>query len=305
MGIWDFGLYDNDMTADIKGSFQELLEQDIAPKEIRSIIREEYADLLSDPDEGLIATLALYDQLLDCGSLTKVERKKALELVAKIEQSERWINVSQEFLSGRKNELTRLRERFQTVENKKPSPKKKAKTIPWEVGQLYALPITMEAATSENVPKIGNEYILLYVNGYQIEDTRDVHFWVKFTQSGEIPRTAEEFNRLPFVQVCSTKMEDRFGPFRCYENVPTAFQQQYCPDEWDELPEFTMKIFGAKREQPPANLRFLGDYIGVVPPKYEYFRYPFPDGAVWKYAEEYIMNRYRIFTLKKAPRYYR
>ncbi len=305
MGIWGFGLYDNDVTADIKDSFQELLEQDIAPKDIRTIIKEEYAELLLDPDEGLIATLALYDQLLDCGSLTKAERSKALEIISRIEQAECWINVSQEFLSGRKNELARLRERFQTVENKKPSPKKKAKTIPWEVGQLYALPITMEDAVAAGVPEIGNEYILLYVNGYQMEDKRDAHFWVKLTENGELPRTAEDFDRLPFVQICSTHMKDRLGPFRCCEDIPKAFQQQYCPDEWGELPEFTIKIFGAKREQPPVNLFYLGNCVGVTSPEYEYFRYPFPDGAVWKYAEEYILNRYRIFTLKKAPRYNR
>lgn len=305
MGIWGFGLYDNDVTVDIKDSFQELLEQDIAVREIRSIIKEEYAELLSNPDEGLIATLALYDQLLDCGSLTKVERKKALELVVQIEQAECWVNVSQAFLSGRRDELARLRERFQTVENKKPSPKKKSKTIPWEVGKLYALPITMESAVAAGVPEIGNEYILLYVNGYQMEDKRDAHFWVKFTNDGELPKSVEDFNRLPFVQICSTMMQKRLGPFKCYEDVPKAFQQQYCPDKWEELPEYTMKIFGAKREPPPSNLLYLGVYVGVIPPEYEYFRYPFPDGAVWKYAEEYILNRYRIFTLKKAPRYNR
>ena len=305
MCSWGFELYDDDVTSDIKDSFQELLEQDIAPKEIRSIIREEYADLLSDPDEGFVATLALYDQLLDCGSLTRTERSKALAIIAKIEETEHWINGTQEFLLGRLNELARLREKFQTVENKKPPPRKKVKTISWEAGQLYALPITMESAVAEGVPEIGNEYILLYVNGYQIEDKRDAHFWVKLTENGELPKTAEAFDRLSFVQVCSTKMENRFGPFECYENVPQAFQQQYCPDEWDELPEFTVKIFGAKREQPPVNLIYLGNFVGVSSPEYEYFRYPFPDGAVWKYAEEHILNRYRIFTLKKAPRYNR
>ena len=303
MGIWDFGLYDNDITADIKDSFQELLEQDIAAKEIRSIIKEEYADLLSDPHEGLIATLALYDQLLDCGSLTKAERSKALEIISKIEQEECWINVSQEFLSGRRNELARIREKFQTVENKKPSPRKKIKTIPWEVGQLYALPITMERAVAAGVPEIGNEYILIYVNGYQIEDKRDAHFWVKLTENRNLPKNVEDFNRLPFVQVCSTDMQDRFGPFRYYENVPKAFQQEYRPDKWNELPEFTLKIFDAKRRQPPVGLLYLGIYSGVTPPEYEYFRYPFPVGPVWKYAEEYILKYYRIFTLKKAPRY--
>jgi len=138
-----------------------------------------------------------------------------------------------------------------------------------------------------------------------MECKQSANFWVKFTNNGELPKSVEDFNRLPFTQVCSTKMESRFGPFQCYENVPEAFQQEYCPDEWNELPEYTLKIMDAKHRQPPVNLLYLGVYSGVTPPEYEYFRYPFPVGPVWKYAEEYILKYYRVFTLKKAPRYNR
>jgi len=160
----------------------------------------------------------------------------------------------------------------------------------WCEGQVFALPITKHDG-------FNGEYILLHVCGkgkkegrYQVPKMR-----VKLTQGGTLPQNEIEFNNIAYLQVGSTAMEFRMGPFSRLEDIPKEFQQQYCPDKWGNLPEYTITLHEYSDIHPPQSMIYLGRWMGIKAPEYEYIKYPFPFGVAWDYIEDFAIDRYSFY----------
>lgn len=118
-----------------------------------------------------------------------------------------------------------------------------------------------------------------------------------------LPKNADEYNELPFVQISCTAMEKRFAPFSSEDDLPDKYKQSYIPDEWGYLPEYSMMIYESRGNHPPESLQLLGTFDGIEPPKYNFRRYKSSLGAAWRYIEEYIIQEYRLHNLHQAQFY--
>ncbi|HIS59194.1 MAG TPA: hypothetical protein IAC17_02000 [Candidatus Faecousia faecipullorum] len=300
MAIWGPKLYESDCACDIKDEFTRLIESGMAPETAKVQILHSFSAAFSDADESGIARLALADVMWSHGALQDDHRAEILGYLQAGGDRWFWERNAPQLLDARKAELNRLEKRL-----RKPCSLKKVsvkKQLAWEVGQLYALPLTSDRASQCKVP---NEFLLLYFYG----DAGDIQgystplAWAKITRNGHLPETAEEFNTLPFVQISCTAMADRFAPFAGEDALPEEEKQLYIPDDWGYLPEYTMMVYESRGNHPPKSLHLLGAFDGIAPPKYEYHRYQSSHGAAWRYLEDYVLERYRLHNLHQAQFY--
>lgn len=302
MAIWGAKLYESDCTCDMRDTFLRLLGEGLAPELVKKQILEEFAESFSDSDECDAARLALAELLWSVGALSEKERMDILSFLKAGGDILFWQENAPHMIDFRRRELKRLER--QLGQHSPPQVRKKirAKQFLWEVGQIYALPIhDASAATLQ----IQNEFLLLYVyaeaepvNGYRVPLV-----WAKLTQNGVLPGSAEEFHALPYIQISCTAMEDRFKPFSSREELPQKYWQDYLPDAWGYLPEFSMMIYESRGNHPPKDLQLLGTFEGIKPPEYNYRRYKSSHGAAWRYLEEYLLQRYRLHNLHQAQFY--
>ena len=299
MAIWGPKLYESDCTSDIRDEFLKLMDSGIPPDQAKQRILSIFAEAFSDSDEGDSARLALAALLWSVGALSKVDRLEILSFLKAGGDILFWSENAPQFVDLRKKELKRLEKRFSSPTTGKTIRRSKAKQFSWEIGQIYAFPIH---DASESLSGIQNEYILLYfyseaeaVNGYRV-----LLAWAKITQTGKLPGDAKEFNELPYIQIACTATENRFMPFANVESLPQEYVQEYVPDEWGYLPEYSMMIYESRGNHPPKDMQLLGAFEGVDPPKYNYRRYKSAHGAAWRYLEEYILQGYRLHNLHQA-----
>lgn len=304
MGIWGPGLYDNDCTADIKESFQQYINNGISPAQIKQMLLDEYADLFNDEEDGPLAKLAIAEQLCMVDALDPSDREAMIAYLLNGGDLDNWIGQPPDLSTLRKKELRRLLTLFRTpASEKKNAPKQRnIVSFPWTVGQVYALPLCGQRA--KDLELIG-EYLLFYIfsesEEYKGEPTPEV--WIKLTSNGKLPRDSIEFNNLEYVQIACTAMNKRFSPFPSEDAVPKDYKQEYHPDDWGYLPEYSMSIFESKNTKPPKSLLLLGEYHAVLPPIYNYKRYRSAHGAVWKHLEDFVLLRYQIHNLRKGKMY--
>ena len=304
MGIWGPGLYDNDCTADVRDTFQQLLANGIRPEKAAKMIREENADMFRDSEDGPLSELALREQLFLFGALKEKER---IETIAYLESGgdySFWQENNPDLSEGRSKEILRLTLLFRSP------PPKTCKTkngvgrtkYNWKKGQGFAIPITGDVQVD-----FQGEYILLYVCGEaeKVDRFSIPEVYVKLTKGKVLPRNEQEFDMLDYVQISCTSMEERFCPFKCIEDIPEAYQQDYFPDAWGYLPEYTMVLYEAAGNHPPDSMIYLGCMDNVSPPFYNYRKYRALNGTAWDYLQEFVLQRYCLHNLRQAEFYKR
>lgn len=302
MAIWGAKLYESDSTSDIRDAFLKLIGNGLSPGQARQQIWNDFSESFSDSEEKDGARLALADQLFAAGVLSEGERVDILSFLEAGGDIPFWEENAPHLVECRRKELKRLETQFRQPPASKAKRKSSTKQFSWEMGQVYAIPIHDASA---DVLGIQGESILLYfyseaepINGYRIPLA-----WAKLTQNGKLPGNATEFNRLPYIQISCTAMEDRFHPFARQEDIPLEYVQEYIPDAWGYLPEYSMMIYESRGNHPPKDMALLGAFEGIEPPEYNYIRYKSSHGAAWRYLEEYILQGYRLHNLHQAAFY--
>jgi len=303
LGTWGPGLYDNDTASDIRDAFQELYDQNLSGEEIIETIYGNYEDIFKDADEGVIAYLSLCVCLHSVNLLPKDMLEKALDYIDDGADLACWGDCKQELYAARKKELQRVKKmllRKPVIKKCKKHPIKH-----YEVGEVYALPITCEKAKEMN---LDGEYFILIIVGHEKKVNKYEHplVYVKVTQNRKLPENADEINALEFVQISSKKASKRFAPYSCAEDMPIQYRegcQSGEPDEWNRLPEYRMSISETNNNHPPESLIFLGIFPDVLPPKNNYIAYKSMLGAAWIYLEEYVLLMYNLHNLRNAEFY--
>lgn len=305
MGIWGAKIYDSDFTSDIRDSYQSYLASGMSPTWVQQRIYLDFADLFADPVEGPVAKLAMAELLWDSGALLPMDRDDAIAYIQSGGDLAFWEINYPHWVSARKKELIRIRGKLLSC---MPSQKVRRtsvhKSFNWSVGEIYALPLS----NSEEVKMLNlqGEYILIYIHSEseEIKGYRTPRVWTKITRNGCLPKTAHEFNQLEYIQIACTKMEDRYQPFASEKDIPDDFRQEYHPDDWGYLPEYTLMIYESRGNHPPQKMDLIGSFSNVEPPKGNYMRYRSGLGAAWKHVEEYLLYRYRLHNLRQAKFYH-
>lgn len=84
MGMWGFGLYQNDTSLDVKDEFEELYNAGKTAQDITDKLMEDYKSIWGDIEEEPLFWLALADTQWNLGVLLPVVKEKALYWTDKI-----------------------------------------------------------------------------------------------------------------------------------------------------------------------------------------------------------------------------
>ena len=147
MGMWGFGLYQNDTSLDVKDEFEELYNNGKNVQEITDKLTEDYKNIMGDLDEEPLFWFALADTQCDLGVLLPYVKEKALD----------WIDKDSVMFNRQAMEISERAERKETLDKLKvkllspqPSEKKPIKRrtyrCQWKFGDVFAYKLESDLA---------------------------------------------------------------------------------------------------------------------------------------------------------------
>lgn len=102
MGAWGAGLFEDDITLDMKGDFEAAIASGVPPPEAGDRMMEEYADSLEDLEDGPGLALALAALLIDHGVQQHAIFVQARQVIETGDGLDRWFDAGEEDLANRK-----------------------------------------------------------------------------------------------------------------------------------------------------------------------------------------------------------
>jgi hypothetical protein len=135
MGTWGVALFSDDLAADLRNDFRDLIGEGMTANAVVKHLTKEYSSSLHDPDEAAVFWLALAATGWRLGLLDDDVRKNAMRVIESGQDLARWENSS----DRRKREQVLAKLRLQLD-----SPPPVGKSIPrtsksasnWQVGEI-------------------------------------------------------------------------------------------------------------------------------------------------------------------------
>jgi hypothetical protein len=90
MGTWGTAIFSDDLAADIRGDFRELIGDGLTPSEATESLKAEYSSSLDDPDEMSVFWIALALTQWKLGRLEDSTKKMALQVIDDGTDLARW-----------------------------------------------------------------------------------------------------------------------------------------------------------------------------------------------------------------------
>jgi hypothetical protein len=110
MGTWGYGIFEDDVTSDIKGDFEDYLDEGLTIDEATERILEEYEEFIEEDDDvGPTVYLALAYLQMEYDSLDNNIKIKALEIIENGLGLEVWEDAGESELEERKKVLNELK----------------------------------------------------------------------------------------------------------------------------------------------------------------------------------------------------
>src|SRR5438034_9969669 len=154
MGTWGYGIFENDVSVDVRLTFEDAIHRGDTVEEATRHVLAECADYLEDVDDRVQVWLALASLQLEQGSVEDSIRKRALEVIDQGADLKRWEETGTEAVEARKGMLELLRSSLlRPAVRKEAAPRrrlKKPKKLPYEEGTCFVVPLS-EGVTAEGV----------------------------------------------------------------------------------------------------------------------------------------------------------
>lgn len=110
MGTWGYEIFDDDTASDIKGDFEEYIEEGLSITEATEKILEEYQEIIEeDENDSPTVYLALALIQMEHGELQANIKKVALEIIESGKGLEIWEESGEDELEERKKILNELK----------------------------------------------------------------------------------------------------------------------------------------------------------------------------------------------------
>lgn len=109
MGTWSYGIFDDDLTSDVRYAFMENMKKGLSVEEATKNILEDFQDEVEDEYHFDIIYLALAALGLKQGCLLSDIKDKALEVIESENSLEIWKEVGSNELEQRKHVLEDLK----------------------------------------------------------------------------------------------------------------------------------------------------------------------------------------------------
>lgn len=147
MGAWGTGLYQNDLSADVKGDYLGKLKAGKTDEEALQEMMEEYRDDMEDIDCKYDFFLSLADTLWKMGRLTETVKLKAFEMMEEEKISGRW--ESEKLIKERNRILDKLKEELNS-----PMPERKKVSV----HKPYITPLKEKGIYMFEISDVPEEY---------------------------------------------------------------------------------------------------------------------------------------------------
>lgn len=152
MGVWGVGIFDNDLSEDVKIRYIELLKEGVSNQDATQRLIEEYSDILvSSPNDLESAEdfwLALAVMQWMYGRLMDFVKEKAIQILMDSQI------CFEDTLDNHKRK-TIEQQWLQKLQGPMPPPKKiktyKPFVCPWEIGDIFTLPISRENCEKQHL----------------------------------------------------------------------------------------------------------------------------------------------------------
>lgn len=294
MGTWGTKLYQDDVTSDVRSYYQKAIKKTKNGALATDELLKAFSSELDDHDDAPLVWFALADTQWDYGRLEGFVKEKALYYLEEGTDLSRWNNESPKDLEKRKGVLDKLKEKLLSPQ---PPEKKIAETkhyrCQWKIGDVYAYPLVSDYAKEKGLE--GRYFLFHKIDectwypGNILPIVR-----VKMTKDSELPLDEKAFDALDYIQT-GNRMDDG--------NNESKTGLYY--DEYGFLPIYRLRLYNTSKRAIPKNLIYLGNFQHVAAPLNENF--PRCDVgmpcSLWKWFDEYMINRYFNFNLRQAPIY--
>lgn len=270
MGTWGPGIYQNDLSEDVKAFFRDQLHRGKTGEVITEILISNYSEELSDVDDCIDFWCALADTQWELGRLTPDVKQKALECIGSPNADLRWKSEGDTLFLKRQQVLAELREKLcQPQPAEKKVKQYKLYQCPWQIGDVFALPLEGEAI---NQVGLCGQYLLIEKVAQRTWHPGHIIpvVYLKLTRDGQIPSCIEEYNQLEFVRdfAISYSMKDLF------ENKEIAQQykcetREYLCDENGKVFYCQIGLITTSKRVIPKKLVYVGNYSNTARPRYE------------------------------------
>jgi|SRR4030095_8741822 hypothetical protein len=135
MGTWGTALFSDDLAADLRSEFRDLIGEGLSTEAAVNRLKTEYKSSLRDRDEESVFWLALADTGWQLGRLDDSVLQNALRVIDSGQDLARWEDAADR--KKREQVLAKLRTKLRSPA---PSPKPVAKTIKsaneWQIGEV-------------------------------------------------------------------------------------------------------------------------------------------------------------------------
>ncbi len=267
MGVWGAGLYQDDVALDIKEQYVEVLREGKNKEEASLEVIEICIDYFQDADDMIPAILTLADMEWKYGKLMPDVKESALELIESGTALKPFEDNKREY-KKRIEVLQKLKEKLEG-----PQPPEKKIRIPrpykcqWKIGDTFAYKLDGEAAEEKGWN--GEYAIIIKVDNIVYDKTYTIpEVWIKITQNKKLPETEEEINKLPFLisDVCTygQYLSDNYWKTKNYKIDLQLFHDH------EFLLSYRWGIFNSSKRIIPKELKLLGNFQHIIPPKNEY-----------------------------------
>lgn len=295
MGTWGPGLYQNDISEDVRSCFRDRLRRGKSAEQITQELMEQNSKELLDTDDATNFWLALADTQWEFGRLLPEVKEKALDCLVNGDGLKAWQNASHKNLAGRKRVLDNLNLKLNTA----PPPEKKVSQYrlyqcPWNIGDVFFLPLDGEDAKKAN---LNGRYLLIEMvdkgewhPGHQIPIV-----YVKLTEGTIVPTCIEEYNKLPYLRTGAEQVDFRVFPDEATTDEIARIKNLADPHGF--LYEYRASIITTSKRELPNNLSYLGNFAGAPPPEKEYiplWKINLPTFS-WKELVEKVLQQYNIY----------
>ncbi len=273
MGIWGLELYQNDISLDIKDEFVELYNSGKTTQDITDKLMKDYQSIIGNIVEEPLFWLALADTQWNFGVLTSFVKEKALCWIDKGSDLFDLQTTDMPAKMKRKKVLEELRSKLLSPQPpvKKPV-KKRIYKCQWKIGDVFAYQLESDLAKERN---LYGRYLLIQKIDEDVWHPGHVVpiVYVKITSDTNFPLSVEEYNQMQYVQVWSTKYEERFWPIdmrRPQEDIAEKSKINYQADEYGFLPQYRVILLNTSSRVIPTKLTYVGNFANSIRPQNEF-----------------------------------
>lgn len=261
--MWGFELYQNDISLDVKDTFEDLFRSGNSVQDITDKLTEDYKTIMGDTEEEPLFWWALADTQWNLGVLMPWVKELALY----------WIEKGRGTSPSQSMDMSDLKAKLLSPQPPaKKLRKRRTYKCQWKLGDVFAYHLESDLAKERGL--YGRYFLIQKVDEGMWYPGHIVPIvYVKITNDNRLPANVEEYNRLEYVQTGFSKYEERFWPIdmtRPQEDIAEKSKINYQVDEYGFLPRYRTELLNTSQKVIPANLIYVGNFANAIPPLKEF-----------------------------------